>query len=110
MSYSALLLMLLLLVARISAYSTFTVRAGLSIGRSKVRMSSTLTSQYSHAEPLKSLPTLGAQSTLLKYLVPEDAEVVDGSRITPRQVTKAHYTKVLPEPVPHPTLLAYSQD
>eukprot|EP01031_Cornospumella_fuschlensis_P028800 gene28799-34767_t len=73
-------------------------------------MSSTLTSKYSHAQPLKSLPTLGAQSTLLKYLVPEDAEVVDGSRITPRQVTKAHYTKVLPEPVPHPTLLAYSQD
>ncbi|RYH05535.1 hypothetical protein EON65_44435 [archaeon] len=74
-------------------------------------MTSSFASHSPYPSPPKTLEMLGsADNTVLKYLVKEDAEMVDGSRITARQVTKAHYTFVLPEPVPQPTLITYSED
>lgn len=60
-------------------------------------------------DPLKSVDSLGAKdNTTLKFLTRENADIVDGSKILPRTVKKAHYTVVLPEPVPNPKLLAFS--
>jgi len=59
---------------------------------------------------LRDLGSFGiAQNTLTKYLVAEDgAELLSGDKMKPRQVMKAHYTPVLPEPVPDPQFVAGS--
>lgn len=48
------------------------------------------------------------ENTIPKYLTADEVELKDGSSHYPRQVRRAHYTHVLPEPVPKPTLLAAS--
>ncbi len=50
-----------------------------------------------------------ATNSFLKYLKADSVELVDGSKILPRHVQRAHYVAVLPERVPHPKLVAVSQ-
>lgn len=50
-----------------------------------------------------------SENSFQKYLISDGSELRDGSRIVPRQVTKAHYVPVLPEKVPQPRLVAVSQ-
>jgi uncharacterized protein YdiU (UPF0061 family) len=68
------------------------------------------TSRSMSMSGLRDLSSFGtAQNTLTKYLVPEaGAELLSGDKVKPRQVTNAHYTPVLPEPVPDPTFVAGS--
>jgi hypothetical protein len=48
-------------------------------------------------------------NTTRKYLLKEDVELKDGSKIFPRQVKKVHFTEVLPEPVAAPYPIAASK-
>ncbi len=72
-------------------------------------MSSFSTSQQGRS--LREIVNL--DNTLQKYLIPEYhldniESLVNGSKIRPHQVKNAHYTVVLPEPVPKPSLVSVS--
>lgn len=106
-----LILGVMLLLASLQASRRSLGRIGVCGVRKEFLMTSSVASLSTFAGPPKTLESLGSnENTLLKYLIKENVEAVDGSRITPRQVTMAHYTCVLPEPVPEPTLVAYSED
>jgi hypothetical protein len=58
--------------------------------------------------PLDTFGTRG-DNTFIRYLIDSDPPgTTDHDQFTPRQIPRAHYTRVTPEPVPAPALVAAS--
>jgi uncharacterized protein YdiU (UPF0061 family) len=68
-----------------------------------------LRSASSSSHPKRKLDLFGqGENSIRKYLTEDKVELKDGSQHFPRQVRKAHFTSVLPEPVPRPHFVAAS--
>lgn len=64
----------------------------------------------SSGKNLRSLKDFGAgTNTLTRYLLGDDVELKDGSKMFPKDLRKKHYTNVLPEQVQSPSFIAASK-